>query len=101
MPAIVVESEADHDGVHTEHPLEVADDWDRAAFADRERLLAPFLRERGARLRERGIVVGQLDRRRAAEIPECDLTVDRQFRLHIGAKAVADFLRILRADQAE
>ena len=36
MHAIVVEREADHERVHAEHRLEVADDGDRAARADVE-----------------------------------------------------------------
>ena len=50
MHAVVVEPEADQQRVHAEHGLEIADDRDRAARADRDRLRAPLLGERGARL---------------------------------------------------
>src|SRR4029077_20396831 len=49
MDPVVVQRKADHQAVHAEHGLEIADDGDRAAGADRHRLLAPFLLNRSAR----------------------------------------------------
>src|SRR5579862_2668818 len=45
MHAVVIEREADHQRIHAEHALEVADDRDRTAGADRHRLLAPLVGE--------------------------------------------------------
>ena len=101
MHAVVVEREADQQRIHPQHALEVGDDRDRAAGADRHRLVAPFLGQHGARLVERRIVERELQRRRQAEIAELDLAVGRQARAHEGAEAVADFLGVLLADQAE
>src|ERR1700681_454932 len=78
MHAIVVERKADHDRIHAEHPLEITDERDRAALPDHDRLLAPFGGQGGARLDERRVVEWKLDRRRAAEVPELHLAVDRQ-----------------------
>src|SRR5262245_32491398 len=61
MHPVVVEREADHDRVHAEHALEVADDRDRAALPDRYRLLAPLTRERAARLDEVRVIERQLN----------------------------------------
>src|SRR6202140_59985 len=50
MHAIVIEREADHQRIHAEHGLEIADDRNRTAGADGHRFLAPLIGERGARL---------------------------------------------------
>src|SRR3984885_6771874 len=101
MDPVVVEREADHQGVHAEHGLEVADDRDRAAGADRYRLLAPFLGERGARLAQSRIIERHLERRIAAEIAEFDRTIG----WHAGADKIAEgiayLFRVLGADQTE
>src|SRR6185503_17855609 len=44
---------------------------------------------------------GELQRRRQPEIGELDLAVRRHTRAHEGAEGVADFLRVLFADQSE
>ena len=48
-----------------------------------------------------GLSNGQLGRRRAGEALELDLGVGGEPRAHEGVEGVADFLRVLRADQAE
>ena len=87
MHAIVVEREADHDRVHAEHALEVADDRDRATGADGHRLVAPFLLQRLTRLHQRGAVERQLQRRRATVVLELDLAVGRHARADRGVGA--------------
>ena len=82
MHAVVIEAEADQQRVHAEHVLEIADDRDRAAGADRDRLVAPLLGQRRARLGERRIVVGDLQRRAAGVIDEVGLGVGRQLLAH-------------------
>ena len=86
MHAVVVEAEADQQRVHAEHVLEIADDRDRAARADRDRLRAPFLGQRRARLGERRIFVGDLQRRAAGVIDELGLGVGRKLLAHEGAE---------------
>src|SRR6202034_4531106 len=44
---VVIERKTDHQGVHAEHGLEIADDRDRAAGADRDGLFAPLRGKRG------------------------------------------------------
>src|ERR1700742_1400917 len=101
MHAVVIEREADEKRVHPEHVLEVGDDGDGAAGADSHRLLAPLLGQSRPRLVERWTVERELERRRQPEIAELDLAVRRQALAHEGAEAVADLLRILRANEAE
>src|SRR6266496_963976 len=50
-------SEADEQRIHAQHFAEVADDRDRAARPDGDRLLAPFGGERGARLGQRRVQI--------------------------------------------
>jgi hypothetical protein len=101
MHAVVVERETDHDRIHAQHALEVADDRDRAALAHREGLLAPFVGKRGTGLGKRRIVEWQLGGRRAGKALELDLCIGRKTRTHESVEGGADFLRVLRADQAE
>src|SRR5436305_242532 len=101
MHAVVVEPEAYQQRIHAEHALEIADDRDRTARADRHRLGAPLLGERLARLAERGIFVGDLQRRAAGVVDELGFGILRQTRAHESAEGIADLLRVLRADEAK
>src|SRR5215471_7085991 len=99
MHAVVVEGETHQDRVHAEDSLEISHDGDRAAFADRKRLLAPFGGERGARLGKRRIVEGKVRCRRAGEALELDLGVGRQTRAYEAVEGSANFLWVLRPHQ--
>src|SRR5260221_10824960 len=68
MHTVVIEREADHNRVHTENALEVADDRDRATLADRERFLAPLGGERGTGFGEQRAIEGKLRCRALAEL---------------------------------
>src|SRR5262249_17892167 len=95
MHAVVVECKTHQDRVPAEATLESSHGGDRAAFPDRERLLAPFGGERGARLGERWIVEGKVRCRRTGEALELDLGVGRQTRAHEAMEGGANFLRVL------
>src|SRR5215831_609973 len=95
MHAIVIEGEADHDRIHAQHALEVADDRDRAALADRERLFAPLRGERRARLGERRILEGNFGCRRTGKTLELDLGVSGKTRAHESMEGGTNFLRVL------
>jgi len=70
---------------------------DRAALPDRQRLLAPFGGERGARLGKRRIVeTAARSRGSAGEARELDLASAGSRRAHEGVKGRADLLRVLR-----
>src|SRR5580704_9953894 len=86
MDPVVVEREADHQRLHAEHGLKIADDGDRAASADGYRFPAPLLGKRGARLAQGRIIERHLERRIAAEIAELHRTVGR----HAGADKIAE-----------
>ena len=101
MDAVVVEPEADQQRVHAEHVLEVADDRDRAAGADRDRLAAPFRRQCRLSLPERRAVIRQLQRRVLRVIDEFRRAIPRQALADERAKRLADLPRVLLADQAE
>src|SRR5689334_5285975 len=101
MHAVVIERESDHDRVHAEDALEVADNRDRATLADGERLLAPFSRERDTGLGKRRTVERHFGCRRAGEALELDLCISRQPRAHESMEGGAYLFRILRPDQAE
>src|SRR5258706_9935516 len=96
MHAVVIEGEPDHDGVHAEDALEVADDRDRATLADGERLLTPFSGERGAGLSKRRTVEGQFGRPRAGEALELDLGISWETRAHESMEGGANLFRVLR-----
>src|SRR6266851_4968234 len=99
--AVVVEAEADQQRVDPDEPLEIANDRDRAAGADQERLLTPFLRERGARLRELGQIPIERYRRSGGVAREFGFAIARQARAHEGVECLAYFRRVLFADQPE
>jgi 2-haloacid dehalogenase len=103
MHAVVVEREADHERVHAEHALEVADDRDRAAGADGDGLAAPFVLQRSARLGSApGCRRAAADRRRESAKLANSTAVGRQPRLRTNVRnASRIFLRVLVADQAE
>ena len=84
MHAVVIKGESDHDGVHAQEALEVADDRDRAPLAEGERLLTPFSGERGTGLGERRTVERHFGCRRASEALELDFGISRQTRPHEG-----------------
>src|SRR5580704_18907650 len=63
MHPVVVEREADHQRLHAEHGLKIADDGDRAAGADGHGFLAPLRGKRGTRLAQSRIVERHLERR--------------------------------------
>ena len=98
--AVVVEGEADQQRVHAEHVLEIADDRDRTAGADRDRLGAPLLGQRRARLAERRIVVGDRKRRAAGMADEAAVRRPADGRARICGTTRGSF-PILRADEAE
>src|ERR671934_1429003 len=101
MHAVVIEGESDHDGVHAEDALEVADDRDRATLADGERFLTPFSGERGPGLGERWTVERHFGCWRAGEALELDLGISRQTRPHEGMEGGANRFRVLRPHQAK
>src|SRR5690242_3589298 len=101
MHAVVIEGESDHDGVHAEEALEVADDRDRATLAEGKRLLTPFSGERRTGLGERRTVERHFGCRRAGEAPELDLGIRRQTGAHEGMEGGANLFRVLRPYQAE
>src|SRR5262245_30159598 len=73
MDAVVVETEADHQRIHSEEALEGTDDGDRAAGADDRGVLMPFGRKGLARLLQERSVEGKPQRRAAAMGLEVDL----------------------------
>ena len=101
MDAVVVKREADEQRIHAEHILEVGHDRNGTPCPDGDGLVPPFVGEHGARLGECRIVERQLERRRQPEIAELDFAIRRQPRPHEGAEGVANFLRVLLANEPE
>src|SRR5436190_24050769 len=101
MDAVVIESKTYQKRVHAEHVLKIADDWDRPSGPNRDGFLAPFLRERLPRLGKRRIIEWHVKRRGAREVTEFDAAVGRYADAHEFAEGIANFFRILRADQPE
>ena len=101
MDTIVVERKTDQKRVHAEHVLKIADDRYRSSSPNRDGFLAPFPRQRFTRLGKRRIVERHVKCRSAREIAEFDAAVGRHAGAHEFAERVANFLRILRADQSE
>lgn len=77
--------------------MEVANDRDRAAHADDDGRFRPFIGKRRLRLGQKGRVVREMNRRRAAMRMELDRAVGRNFRPDIAAEGLADSGRILGA----
>src|SRR4029077_18710003 len=98
MDAIVVERKTNQKRIHAEHVLKIADDRYRSSGPNRDGFLAPFLRQRFARLGKCRIVERHVKRRRTREITEFDAAVSRHAGAHEFAERIANSLRILRAD---
>src|SRR5580704_6252726 len=101
MHAVIVEREADHERVHAEYGLEIADDRNRTAGADGHGFFAPLFGERGSRLAQRWIVERNIEGRSTGEIAELDLAIARQARADEFAEVLANLFGILVPDQAE
>src|SRR5262249_28834891 len=81
------------------HPLEVADDRDRATLPHRERFLAPLGGKRGAGFGERWVVEGKLRCRGAGETLKLNPGIGWKARAHERVEGSANFLRVLRTHQ--
>src|SRR5262249_52168784 len=101
MDPVVIECEADEQGIHTEHVLEVGHNRNRPPCPDRHRLVSPFIGEHRARFAQRCIYKRKFDRWRQTKISKFALAVARQTGVHEVAEGVTNFPRILLTDKPE
>src|SRR5262245_54312696 len=99
MDAIVGEAEADQQGFHAEHLLEIPDDRDRSAHADNDSRLWPLVGKSILRLGQHWRIVGQLDCRRGAMLMEFHRAIGRNLRADVSAETLADCVRVLLPDE--